>query len=200
MKELFEQLINTGVENLEMVEPAQKSAICAELAKAIAMSGLLVQTPLVAESIPAEEVKKEEKKEDKKPATKGKGKTKSKTEKEALKPEAGKGKKEEKAPAAPAEEPVAEAPQEPVVEEPVVTPQSHESLDEWTPELTTEKKEQLALLQAYVEAWGEDYVYNDCLGAFTNNVLQGAGAVRPSNIDGFVVYLQQLSEQFSNQE
>lgn len=207
MKELFEQLINTGVENLEMVEPKDKSMVCAELAKAIAMSGLLSEGIVTTTEEDTKEPKAEEKTEPKKEKkTSSKSKTaKSKAEKEALKPEAGKGKKV-------AEEPVAEEPQEPEVpqeEAPAETPQEEvvaepgaqnlSDLDEWTEALQVEKREQLETLEAYTAAWGEEYVYNDCLSAFTNGVLTGPAAVRPSNIDGFVVYLQQLAEQFSNQ-
>ena len=211
MKELFEQLINTGVENLEMVEPKDKSMVCAELAKAIAMSGLLSERIVTTIEEDTKEPKAEEKtelKKEKKTSSKSKA-AKSKAEKEALKPEAGKGKKV-------AEEPVAEEPQEPEVpqeeapaeipaevpqEEVVTEPaaQNLSDLDEWTEALQVEKREQLETLEAYTAAWGEEYVYNDCLSAFTNGVLTGPAAVRPSNIDGFVVYLQQLAEQFSNQ-
>ena len=182
MIKTFEQLINTGVESLEMVADAkEKAAICAELAKAIAMSGLLTG------AAPAVEVK--ETKEEKKKTTK------KNTKKDALKPEASKG---ESAPAVIEEEPVA-TPQEPVVTEPEVSepevaPTTNtEIVDEWTDEMVELKAEQLQRLNDYVEAWEADYVYNDCLGAMTEGVLVGAENVRPSNIDGFLAYLDALA-------
>lgn len=201
MIKTFEFLINTGVQSLEMVADGEKkAAICAELAKAIAMSGVLRGTEVEEETTPVEE-----------PKTTGKGKRstskKSNSKKEALKTE---NQKEEtvtpveEAPAAPEmpTEPVEEAPQAPIEEEPTPVPAPTaevEVVDEWTEEMLTLKAEQLGILNSYVEAWGADYVYTDCLGCFSENAFTGADNVRPSNIDGFVVYLNQLAEQFAQQ-
>lgn len=205
MRNVFEYLVNTGMEQLELIADAEKKAtICADLAKAIAQSGLLAG-PV---SVEAEEVAQEPKKEEKKKSTK-----KSNSKKDALKPEASKVETttttvetpqepviEEEVVETPQEpvmeEPVAEVPQEPVVEEPA---QEVEMVDEWTDEMCELKAEQLELLNAYVEAWGDDYVYGDCLGAFSEGAFTGGENVRPSNIDGFVVYLQELNSQFSQE-
>lgn len=177
MLKTFESLINTGVEALEMVADAEKKAmICAELAKAIAMSGALKMDGGV--EVAEVEVVEEKKKA---PAKKS-------AKKEALKPEASKG-----TPEVP-EEPVTEVPEEPVAEEPVAPAEEPIMEDEWTEEMQTLKAEQLELLAAYVEAWGQDYVYGDCLSAMTEGQLTGGENVRPSNIDGFLAYLNALAQ------
>lgn len=197
MIKTFEFLINTGVQSLEMVADAEKKAsICAELAKAIAMSGVLRATDIDDSIAPVEE----------KPETAGKQKKNSRSSKNAKK-EALKTENQKEETVTPVEEPAApqepvEAPTQPIEEEPVETPSQPaevEIVDEWTEEMQVLKAEQLGMLNNYVEAWGEEYVYNDCLGCFTENTLVGAENVRPSNIDGFVVYLNELAQQFSQQ-
>lgn len=200
MIKTFEFLINTGIESIEgIVDPKEKATVCAELAKAIAISGVLRGSEVEAEeTTPVVEEKKETKK-------KGAGK-KASSKKEALKTE--NQKEETVTPIAEApvvEETVKEeepqVPQEPIAEEPVATPAPAEVeiVDEWTEEMLTLKAEQLGILNAYVEAWGDAYVYNDCLGCFSENAFTGAENVRPSNIDGFVVYLNELAQQFAQQ-
>lgn len=193
----FEFLINTAVESLEMVADAEKKAgICAQLAQAIALSGAL-RPEVEAMEMPQKEETKETTKEEKKSSKKKSSK------KDALKPENTKAPAkaeetteeaaEEEVPQVP-EEPVAETPEVP--EEPVQTPaQEVEMTDEWTDEMATAKAEQLELLNAYVEAWGEEFVYGDCLSAFSEGALVGGENVRPSNIDGFVIYLHELAQQ-----
>lgn len=201
MRNVFEYLVNTGMEQLDLIADAEKKAlICADLAKAIAQSGLLTGSVAVEENVEAQEPK-EEKKTTKKSTKKSK--------KDALKPEASKVETttteivEEEIEVPQAPEVTEEVPQEPVMEETVETPQEPaqqvEMVDEWTDEMCELKAEQLELLSAYCEAWGEDYVYGDCLGAFSEGAFSGAENVRPSNIDGFVVYLQELNSQFSQE-
>ena len=190
----FEFLINTAVENLEMIGDAKdKATICAELAKAIAMSGALRPETEVIPA-PVKEEKEEPKKTSKKKSNK----------KDALKTENTKTPAPVEEPVTPAEEPTQEMapeiPEEPVVtppempEEPAQVPEV-EMVDEWTEEMQELKTEQLQLLNAYVEAWGEEFVYNDCLSALSEGALVGGENVRPSNIDGFVVYLNELAQQ-----
>ena len=183
----FEFLINTAVENLEMIGDAKdKAIICAELAKAIAMSGAL--RPETTEVIPVPVQEEKEIKEEPKKASKKKS-----NKKDALKTE------NTKTPA-PVEEAAPEIPEEPVVtppeipEEPAQVPEV-EMVDEWTEEMQELKTEQLQLLNTYVEAWGEEFVYGDCLSAFSEGALVGGENVRPSNIDGFIVYLNELAQQ-----
>lgn len=195
MIKTFEYLINTGVSAVEgIVDAKERAMVCAELAKAVAMSGVLKASD-VDESISPADIEKPEKE-----AKKGSKSSKS-NKKEALKTE--NQKKETATPveeAAPVDEP--EVPQAPVEEEVVETPapaQEVEIVDEWTEEMQQLKAEQLEILNSYVEAWGDEYVYNDCLGCFTENTLVGAENVRPSNIDGFVVYLNELAQQFAQE-
>lgn len=196
MIKTFEYLINTGVSAVEgIVDAKERAMVCAELAKAVAMSGVLKASD-VDESISPADIEKPEKE------TKKNAKSSKSNKKEALKTE-----NQKKETSTPVEETVAEeptVPQEPVEEEVVETPaaepvQEVEIVDEWTEEMQQLKAEQLGILNTYVEAWGEEYVYNDCLGCFTENTLVGAENVRPSNIDGFVVYLNELAQQFSQE-
>lgn len=195
MIKTFEFLINTGIESIEgIVDPKEKATVCAELAKAIAMSGVLRGSEVEAEeTTPVVEEKKETKK-------KGAGK-KASSKKEALKTENQKEETVTPIAEAPVVEEAPQVPQEPIAEEPVATPAPAEVeiVDEWTEEMLTLKAEQLGILNAYVEAWGDAYVYNDCLGCFSENAFTGAENVRPSNIDGFVVYLNELAQQFAQQ-
>lgn len=175
MLKTFEYLINTGVESLGMVADAEKkAAICAELAKAIAMSGALAGATVVETQEDAKEEAKADKKKD----------AKKNTKKDALKPESGKG---EEAPAVQQETSATQEAPEATVEEPIMD-------DEWTEEMATLKAEQLELLTAYIDAWGEDYVYGDCLSAMTEGQLTGGENVRPSNIDGFLAYLGAIAQ------
>lgn len=198
MIKTFEYLINTGVSAVEgIVDAKERAMVCAELAKAVAMSGVLKASD-VDESISPSDIEKPEKETKE---TKKSSKSSKSTKKDALKTENQKAET-----TTPVEEPAAveqpEVPQVPVEEETVETPaptQEVEIVDEWTEEMQQLKAEQLEILNSYVEAWGDEYVYNDCLGCFTENTLVGAENVRPSNIDGFVVYLNELAQQFAQE-
>lgn len=187
----FEFLVNTAVESLEMIADAEKKAtICAQLAQAIALSGALRPEISVESIAPIQEVKEEPKKASKKKTSK-KDSLKTENTKVASAPVEETTPVEESAPQAPAvpEEPVS------VPEEPVAAAPEVEFVDEWTDAMQEAKAEQLGLLNAYVEAWGEEFVYGDCLTAFSEGAFAGGENVRPSNIDGFVVYLNELAQQ-----
>lgn len=186
MKKLFEQLITTGVENLEAIgDVAKKAEICAQLASAIAQSGLL---EFPGTTLVENEESKEENVSSAKGKTKSKGKTTSKKEKEALKPEAGKDTKiKEEAPSVPeeiVEEQQEVAPQEP--QEPIVDP-------------TIISEEIAQQLKAYEDAWTEDYVYNECLSAFSEGRLTGKENINGTNAEAFLIYLGQLAASFAEQ-
>lgn len=180
MKEVFEFLVQTGMDQIELIaEPKEKALACAALATAVAKSGLLMpMITLEGQTACLTNVEPEPIKETGKKKAAGKKKVEAK---DVLKPEAAK----------------IEAPA-PIVEEQIETPQEPVETDEWTDETCTERAEELTMLNQYVEAWGEDYVYVDCLTAFTEGAFSGGENVRPSNIQGFLVYLQQLAEQFAN--
>lgn len=195
MIKTFEFLINTGIESLEgIIDSKEKAMACAELAKAIAMSGILRGTESEETLTPTEEKKETKKKSTNKRST---------SKKEALKTENQKEETVTPITEAPTEiiEEEPQTPQEPVAEAPVAsqTQTEIEIVDEWTEEMLNLKAEQLEILNAYVEAWGDTYVYNDCLGCFSENAFTGAEHVRPSNIDGFVIYLNELAQQFAQQ-
>lgn len=190
MNKLFVDAINKGFKAAEMVTEADKKAmVYAELAKAIAKTGL------VGSNVDTEDseapVDNKAKKNDKPAADKtgknslkaGADKGKAKTTKEEVSPLV----EEEKQDAAPVEETEVIAP--------VAEGEEGEVVAEWTEEMQALKTEQLGLLQAYVDAWGEEYVYNDCLAAFSENAFKGSEYVTPLNIDGFVAYLAYLAEQ-----
>lgn len=204
MIKTFEFLINTGVQSLEYIpEGEKKASICAELAKAIALSGALNQTSQIEDDTNIEEKVKTKK-------------TTKKSKKESLKTE---NQKEETV--TPIEEitntevveqqyqqPVIEeienvdnnTNQEIIEEEITAIPEATEQMtDSWTEEMCRVKAEQLELLNRYVEAWGDEYVYNECLRCFSENTFVGAENVRPSNIDGFIYYLNELAQQFAQQ-
>lgn len=200
MIKTFEFLINTGVQSLEYIpEGEKKASICAELAKAIALSGVLNQTTQIEDNTDTEEKFKTKK-------------TTKKSKKDSLKTE---NQKEETV--TPIEETtntevIKQQYQQPVIEEVenvnqeiieeeiTAIPETTEQMtDSWTEEMCKIKAEQLELLNRYVEAWGDEYVYNDCLRCFSENTFVGSENVRPSNIDGFIYYLNELAQQFAQQ-
>lgn len=187
MKKLFEQLITTGVENLEAIgDVAKKAEICAQLASAIAQSGLL---EFPGTTLMENEEPKEETVSSAKGKTRGKGKSTSKKEKEALKPEAGKDTEiKEEAPSVP-EEIVEEPQQEVVPEEP----------QEPAADPTVIPEEIAQQLKAYEDAWTEDYVYNECLSAFSEGRLTGKENINGTNAEAFLIYLGQLAASFAEQ-
>lgn len=178
MKKTFITLVNTALSNLELIGEADKKAsICAELAKAVAMSGLM------NEVIEKEEVEEEPVRE-----TKKKTSRKSKAlKKDALKPEASKV-DEEVEPVEKIEEPVEE---ETEAVEPVEPIEESEEND-FT-------QEQLDTLAIYVDAWGDEYVYDTCLSAFSEGLLSGIDNITPSNIEGFLVYLEDVAKMLADE-
>lgn len=193
LKETFITIVNEGYTTTKQIsDSSQKAMALAALAQAIAQSGLLT-TGVAIETAPAQDAE---------PVAA--------TGKDSLKPEASKGTKKkskkaekveevveeviEEAPVAVEEETVEEAP----VEE---TPTETESeLDEeWTEAMQELKAEELSMLEAYVEAWGDDCVYGDCLKAFmedsTITMEDVWNHIRPTNIDGFIAYLASLAEE-----
>lgn len=183
-KKVFLSLINKGNEAAQAITDNDKRATAfAELANAVANSGLLHIEDEVSEAAdPAntEEVVKEEKakdkKKDKESIKKGSGKTKAKETKEV---------KQAPVPT-PAEDEAIEAAE--TVEAEIV--------DEWTEEAEAEFQNELNDLNWYVENWTEDYVYNQCVAAFfEDSSIVGAEHIRPSNIVAFLTYLYELSKQ-----
>jgi hypothetical protein len=168
LKKTFLESLQKGFDAAKLItEPKDKAIAYAQLAQAIATTGLIDNAEI------------EEKDENKETTTKKKT-----SGKDSLKAESGKGNKKE----------------EVVAEEPT-TPEKVEETsevveDNWdSEEIRSQYEEQLTRLQAYVDAWGEDYVYTDLLNAWTEGAFNGADNVRPSNIDGFLTYIDALVEQ-----
>lgn len=185
----FRDALQEGFKAAKNLESKDKALAYAELAKAIAMTGLvedLAEGPSdVTDSAPKEDTKTVAKTETKKPAA-------TNTKKDSLKTDAGKG-----------TAPVKEAVEEKVPEEEEVVPTEETTAvadevaidEEWTDAMTSAKAEALETLKAYTDAWGEDYVYNDCVNAWSEGAFSGADNIRPTNIDGFITYLEQISTQ-----
>ena len=192
ISQTFVKALKKGFDAANMITEQDKKALAyAELAKAIAATGLVEDVDVSdTEAIDKEEAPK--KTDNKKAAN---------TKKDALKPESGKGA------AKPKEEVEEQVPTEeiaPVQEEtPVDTQTEVEIEEEWTDAMVELKSDILARLNAYAaeDAWGEEYVYNDCVSAFFESAeTTGKENIRPTNIDGFVTYLDQLAEQFAAQQ
>lgn len=174
LTKVFSTALQKGFDAAKLiVEPKDKALAYAELVKAIAQTGLVVDTEII------EEIKEKE--------------TKKKSGKDSLKAESGKGKKK-------TEEPVEQAPVDETPKASEVTEDIEEDIpeedDNWESEAIREaKNDQLELLQEYVTAWGEDYVYNTLLEAWSEGTFSGVENVRPSNIDGFLAYIAELVKQ-----
>lgn len=188
MNKLSQNFYNMMQEGYKMAkgitDVKDRALVLAELAKAIAMTGLVEDTAVSEDAAEATETKTVAKTENKKATATAN------TKKDSLKADAGKG-------AAPAKEVVEEKipeEEEVPVDETVVADEV--AIDEeWTEEMTTAKAEALETLKAYTDAWGEDYVYIDCVNAWSEGAFSGADNIRPTNIDGFITYLVQISNQ-----
>lgn len=202
----FVEILNKGLEAAKMITEADKKALAyAELAKAVAQTGLVTGEGHESSTTTEEQPKKEAKKE-----------TKKKTGKDSLSPAAGKGKKKTETAPESVTEPEVEMPEEEIMPEvePTVeaeTAAEHPGVDtthveaeveteveldeEWTDAMCELKAEALERYNAYCEAWGEDFVNNDCVERFFEGAYRGAEYIRPTNIDGFISYLDQLSAQ-----
>lgn len=170
---IYKDVLQKGFDAAKLIIDQDKKALAyAELAKAIAATGLVENLEGVITETETKETKKTESK-----------KTTANTKKDSLKADAGKGTevKEEKEEVAPT----------PVEEN---TSTEAEVTDEWTEEMTTAKAEALGRLKQYTDAWTEDYVYNQCVPAFfEDKTVLGGDNIRPTNIDGFITYLDQIA-------
>jgi hypothetical protein len=177
----FAKVFQAGLDAASLItDQKDKGLVYAELAKALAATGLVTEKD-TAVTENDKETKKETAKETKKTNN---------SKKDSLKADAAKAQapKEEKE----------ETPTAPVETE---TEGEVEIAEEWTDDMVTLKTESLERLNAYAETWGEDYVYNQCVPAFfEDQTVVGKDNIRPTNIDGFVSYLDQLAEQFASEE
>lgn len=185
LTKLYLDALKKGFEAAKMVtEYKDKALVYSDLAKAIGSTGLV--------EIPSD-VKIE--------ATDSKD-SKKKGNKNSLKTEASKPAKEDKADekedneiVEPVNESTEDVQDNQESDETNATEQTDEEVtEEWTEENTAAKAEVLERLNQFVEAWGEDYVYGDLVSAWSEGAFTGAENIRPTNIDGFVAYLDSLNE------
>lgn len=189
----FSEALQKGFDATKAImDPKDKALAYAHLAQAIAMTGLVeggTDTTNDAE-VPVEKETK--------------AKSKKNTNKDSLKADAGKGSATKEVVEEVEAEIIEENEEEPVVEEIVeeiveetaeeATEEEIEIDDEWTDEMINLKAAQLDLLNQYSDAWTEEYVFNDCVTAWSEGTFSGKDSIRPTNIDGFLTYLEQISE------
>lgn len=190
IKEMFIETISKALTSAEMIsDAAQKSEAYASIASALARTGMVRG---------AEEV------------------TATPNDKEDLKLENSKGKKEKKAAETPksvtngkpakAEETVEDAVEEPAQEEQVeyaqvedqdtVIPDSSdvaqegvEDLQVWTEETQAEFAAEIEYVQQATDYIGSEET-EEVISLFTNGISSDIGFINPANIKGFVVYLE----------
>lgn len=174
----FLQTLQKGFDAAKLIElPKERAMAYSELAKAIAMTGIIKDTEEMEISEETTEKEVTEKETKKKTTSK---------KKESLKNEASKTTKKESS------EQNIEEDESKNIEEPS---EDNELEDQWTDEMSELKAEQVERLKQFVDAWGEDYVYEDCLSAWSEGAFTGVDNVRPTNIDGFVSYLELISSE-----
>lgn len=215
LKKTFVNFINEGATAASLISESDKKAMAyAALANAIAQSGLLSDTTTTIPDVeekkaeePAKETKEKEAPKGKDSIKKGAGKTSSRSKKkktEQTEPAVTEADVPAEAPA-PVEEtaPVQEDVQAPVQEAepvaPTAEPVDAEIVDEWTDEANAEKQESLETLQWYIENWTEEYV-ESCVKAWFEDDSVTLADIRPSNIDGFLLYLYELAQQGSEEQ
>ena len=186
LNKIFYENLETALKTSKaIVDPKDKCMASANIALAIAMTGAVTEESLTKYI---------------NSATSGADKSSS------LKPGANKAKKSssKKTEEKPAEKAKAEVvPEDSETEEtePVDTENVEETdNDEWPEEIPEEYIDDINELKRYVEGWGEDYVYVDCLYEFSEHQFKGKENVRPSNIKGFVAYLQAWEKQCAEEE
>ena len=174
----FASLIKQGVEAMNAIsDPEKKALAAAELAKAVAATGLVGLTDTSDAKDVAET--KQAIKEDKP------GKTAKKEEpKEAAAPKA------PKAPPAPKAEPDPQP--EPVEEAPPATEEVDET--EWTEEAAEKFAEELEFIRALKESYGDEgqQILDECVENWSEGVYKTTDDITPVNVVGFKAYLEML--------
>lgn len=194
LTKLFKGLVSEGIKSMEAIaDPEKKALVAAELAKSIAMTGMVGHTDYpvelsaedaaeTKEAIKADDAKATAKKEEapaaepavaeEKPAAKPKPKPKP-----APKPAA------EEAPPAEEAAPAEEAVQEAAADE-----------NEWTDEAVEKYAAELEFIQALKDGYGDegDDILNDCVDNWSEGVYKSTADITPANISGFKAYLEML--------
>jgi hypothetical protein len=160
-KELFFTAINSGLSAIKgIAEPDKKAMAYANIAQALALSGLIDKSAVVSDNA---EVSTETKTEQK---TEPKGK-------EALRP-APKAKKEE-------------TPPPPKVDIDSV-PAATDAGDTWTDEAVVEKAESIEKLKSYQAVYTEEQIVQR-IKMFSERQIESLDGILPYNIDEFITFL-----------
>lgn len=175
VKEMFSNCVQDGIKAAKSIaEPNQKAMAYAEIAKALAMTGLVGGTNI--ESISEES-------EPETGADKGKESLKAPVPKTKKKED----KKEDKKETAKKEKAVVESKEE-------ATPSEPELSEEWTDEMVELKSEQIAKMNQFKEEFGEEPV-EQCVSMFSEGQYESLADITPLNIDAFVAFMESLAEQ-----
>ena len=172
INEMFVKVVNEGFNSIKGISDFDKKALaCAEMAKALAMTGM-VKTPdskteedtIKIEERP-EETKKEENVSEEKESLKSKPKTESKTKpkpKVKKQQDSAEKKESEKAP-----------------------------ISEWNEETREMYKEELEYIESLEKEYGEESV-NEVLQDYSKGNLEKSEQITPIDIQGFVAHLKEL--------
>lgn len=203
IKETFITIINEGhAATKQITDSAQKAQALAQIAQAIAQSGLLVDhLPLMSTATGVvtleDPIKEEATGKDSLKASAGKGKSKSKAKtvvKEEIVEEV-----QEEAPAPEVEETAPEVVEDEIIDDKVENEDETVIEETWTEDMLALKADQINTLSQYAEAWTEECVYGECLQFFCEDKTitpdQAWEYIRPTNIDGFIAYLISISDQ-----
>lgn len=184
ISQIFINTLNEGVKASKAIaDPEKKALVCAELAKAIAMTGLVSAT--TGDSQQEQVSPKDSLKDDKKVKEEVKEiKEEAKEEVKEIKEEVKEEVKETQKPKNKVDIRVKKEEKEEVAEEVELT-------DEWTQEAVALKTEQLDFISQIREEYDEEAL-DDCVANFSEGVLKTIDDITPLNIDGFVSYLQML--------
>jgi hypothetical protein len=169
INQMFANMMSEGITAAKAIsDPEKKALACAELAKALAMTGLISvggETAPVA-TTPAAEGKE---------ALKEKAKPKQKPVKET----------------AEAVEETQETAEETTEEETPAESGEVTVVEEWNDEMVEMFSEQLEVVQQLQEEYDEETL-DECVKNFSEGVLNGIEDISPLNIDGFIAYIQML--------
>ena len=211
LKEVFIDFINEGEKSAKMILDADKKAMAyAALAQALADSHLMIEMSTgiaEVETSGKDSLKPEANKGGKKG---GKTGNKKAADVAPVTPEAEVPAVEQQE-APEAETPLVETPEWltevqaelPSTEAPAVEQQEATVADEikveaeWTEEMLNLKNSEIDLLNSYITAWTEDFIVTKCMtGYFEDSTITADKLweyIRPTNIDGFIAYLEALS-------
>lgn len=178
INEIFVKVLNEGIQSANVIsDPKDKSIAYAELAKAIAMTGL------VSIGDKSEEIDVTEAKE---------------ALREKAKPAKTKAKKQEAEPEQQQEKASEEASNHQVQEE-SSEKETTEITEEWTEEMIEMFKEQLDFIRGLQEEYDEEII-DECVRNFSEGQFNSIDDITPLNIEGFAAYMKMLIEDAEQSE